>query len=341
MRRPAALITKNEEDASDCLSSSNQGYLDDVASPYLNRHTSTLSDEETFSDGSKKIRKKRNTYQKIADDIRVDLLEAVQNGETLKAAAKRHKINYSSAKSILHTYRKEGRILKKAATERTTKKKIIGEEEEIEQPSKLIKTPKKERVKVVPQSMGPLVERINSASTVASFTDESSPMCSTSALNDSKTEEYSRKMSTPVENTETAINQPKLFDNLFGNSTDYNFSGAGTGQMFTEVEHSNFNYFSNEFDSFNDIMTTFQSRTNYNEDFFQDPSSFLCLKEFNTSHAMEDKHNNKMELDFSGENTMKNFMDNQNYYINPLRKSSFVSYSGSASQYRKNSFDLF
>jgi len=75
-------------------------------------------DAESSVSSSKKIRKKRNTYQKIDDDIRLKLLEAVQNGETLKAVAKRCNINYSSAKSILHTYRKEGRILKKSGQDR-------------------------------------------------------------------------------------------------------------------------------------------------------------------------------------------------------------------------------
>jgi len=124
-----------------------------------------------------------------------------------------------------------------------------------------------------------------------------------------------------MENLESETNQPKMFDNLFGNSADYHFSGAG--QMLEVPEHSNFNYFSNEFDSFNDIMTTFQSRTNYNEDFLQDPSNF------------------HMDYDYHGENTMKSFTDNQNLFKNSMRKSSFISYSGSASAFRKNSFDFF
>jgi len=75
----------------------------------------------------------------------MQLLEAVQNGETLKAAAKRHKINYSSAKSILHTYRKEGRILKKSAQERTTKKRSLPTSE-FENSAKATKQAKKENV---------------------------------------------------------------------------------------------------------------------------------------------------------------------------------------------------
>jgi hypothetical protein len=72
---------------------------------------------------SRKITKKRNKYQKIDDEIRLKLVEAVEkNGEMLKTAAKRFKINYSSAKSIFHTYRKEGRILKKLVKDRYKKK---------------------------------------------------------------------------------------------------------------------------------------------------------------------------------------------------------------------------
>jgi len=79
---------------------------------------SPLSLEGEGINKNKKIRKKRNAYHKIDDDIRLHLLQAVQRGETLKSAAKRFNVNYSSAKSIFHIYRKEGRILKKATTEK-------------------------------------------------------------------------------------------------------------------------------------------------------------------------------------------------------------------------------
>jgi len=89
-----------------------QSPRDSVDSPY-----------DSICDKSKKMRKKRNTYMKIEDEARIKLLDAVQQGETLKAAARRYNINYSSAKSILHTFRKEGRILKKSAQERTARKR--------------------------------------------------------------------------------------------------------------------------------------------------------------------------------------------------------------------------
>lgn len=121
------LGTVFEDDPSDSYSS---GEHSDLFSPrsnkennnYYQQGTTDCDSESTMHSQNKKIRKKRTAYNKIDDDIRVQLWEAVQqNGETLKSAAKRLNINYSSAKSILHTYRKEGRILKKNALERTLK----------------------------------------------------------------------------------------------------------------------------------------------------------------------------------------------------------------------------
>lgn len=104
-----------EEDTSDSLSTTNSfsHFSSDANSLFL--HSTEMTETESSSPQGKKIRKKRNAYGKIDDDKRLQLLEAVQKrGETLKAASKRLGINYSSAKSIIHTYRKEGRILKKS-----------------------------------------------------------------------------------------------------------------------------------------------------------------------------------------------------------------------------------
>jgi len=74
---------------------------------------------------SKKILRKRKKYHKIDDNIRMKLVEAVEkNGEMLKTAASRYGVNYSSAKSIFHTYRKEGRVVKKNIRERYNKKVV-------------------------------------------------------------------------------------------------------------------------------------------------------------------------------------------------------------------------
>jgi len=116
-------INTCDEDSSDTLSNGVPSFSSlsfEGGIPFFPLTSESDENVETLSSQTKKIRKKRNAYQKIDDDLRLLLLEAVQqNGETLKAASKRLKINYSSAKSIIHTFRKEGRILKKSALERT------------------------------------------------------------------------------------------------------------------------------------------------------------------------------------------------------------------------------
>jgi len=188
MKRPSALNVRSQEDAEylpNTAHNSNQAFLEDPSSPYLSNNNGLLSDSDCLSDTSRKIRKKRNTYQKISDDIRVMLLEAVQNGETLKAAAKRHKINYSSAKSILHTYRKEGRILKKSAQERTAKKKPEMSSE-VNTPQKPVKSSKKENMQ--PTLTNPTLsiekakQQLNNQS--ANFNTESVPLACIQGLND-------------------------------------------------------------------------------------------------------------------------------------------------------------
>jgi hypothetical protein len=85
----------------------------------LDEDSTSSYSSDGVSSQSKKIIKRRTAYQKIDDDVRLELLNAVQKrGETLKSASKRLGINYSSAKSVLHTFRKEGRILKKTVLER-------------------------------------------------------------------------------------------------------------------------------------------------------------------------------------------------------------------------------
>ena len=126
MKKHLSIPGKMDDDGSDALSTAthNSGHGEHSPS-HLHHHN--YEETESLGDGSKKIRKKRNAYQKIEDDVRLKLLEAVQkHGETLKSAAKKYKINYSSAKSILHTYRKEGRILKKSAQERNVKRTYAG-----------------------------------------------------------------------------------------------------------------------------------------------------------------------------------------------------------------------
>lgn len=125
MKKHLTMQSKLGDDRSDALSTAtnNSGHHSGgEASPSMLQNPNGEETDSIYG-GSKKIRKKRNAYQKIEDDVRLKLLDAVQkHGETLKSAAKKYKINYSSAKSILHTYRKEGRILKKSAQERNIKR---------------------------------------------------------------------------------------------------------------------------------------------------------------------------------------------------------------------------
>jgi transposase len=187
MKRPSALNVRTHEDSEylpNTAHNSNQTFLEDPSSPYLSNNNGLLSDSDCLSDSSRKIRKKRNTYHKISDDIRVMLLEAVQNGETLKAAAKHHKINYSSAKSILHTYRKEGRILKKSAQERATKKKPEASSE-VNTPQKPVKSSKKENMQPIltaPRTVEKVKSQLNNQN--ASFNTESVPLACIQSLND-------------------------------------------------------------------------------------------------------------------------------------------------------------
>ncbi|CAD8136961.1 unnamed protein product [Paramecium octaurelia] len=63
-------------------------------------------------------------YAVIDHQIRVQLLKRILSKEaTIKEAAKEFGVNFSTAKAILQTYRKEGRIGKKKTRDRNKKKK--------------------------------------------------------------------------------------------------------------------------------------------------------------------------------------------------------------------------
>lgn len=53
-------------------------------------------------------------YQNISDEIKQKFIEEVlKRSGTIKSAAEKYDINFSTAKAILHVYRKEGRVGKK------------------------------------------------------------------------------------------------------------------------------------------------------------------------------------------------------------------------------------
>lgn len=365
MRRSSVLNSKAQDDIFGSFSTSlNHKDFDDENSSYLHDNSNS-SDNESFSDSSRKIRKKRNTYQKISDDIRMQLLEAVQNGETLKAAAKRHKINYSSAKSILHTYRKEGRILKKSAQERSTKKKNSSDSD-FEQPTKPSKFSKKENLQ--PSEDSSKTYRLSSfeKSKSDNYADVSAPFgMETSSLGNlkidncehhyednsdikplgevqmlhnnhaiQKTEEsIKRGYDTHMDNVqnrqvlreEPSAHRAKLFENFQMNYFDASYEPKHN-HMYGDVnDFSGYAQFPNQMDSFNDMMSTWQNRSGQNDDI----------------------HRNATEIgEPTGENMgfpFMNFMDSQRMLQKTsIRKASFVSYGGSSNGFRrKESFDLF
>lgn len=76
--------------------------------------------------GTKKpIRKaptKKKKYQSISNELRMQLIDAVENkGEKIKHVANKMGINYSSAKSICQVYKREGRSSKKTFKKRAGK----------------------------------------------------------------------------------------------------------------------------------------------------------------------------------------------------------------------------
>lgn len=133
MEKNLVLDFKPHDDFSDALSTDAVSFAQISLEEQDSSPSHTHSPDSDVLDKSKRIRKKRNAYHKIDDEIRLGLLEAVQRGETLKSAAKRYQVNYSSAKSIFHIFRKEGRILKKATQEKTLEGSSVplGQEAEI------------------------------------------------------------------------------------------------------------------------------------------------------------------------------------------------------------------
>jgi len=386
MRRSTTFTTKTEEEGSDYLSTSlhesNNAFPDNDASPFFMKNESQISEEsDCLSDSSRKIRKKRNAYSKISDDIRMDLLECVKNGETLKSAAKRHKINYSSAKSILHTYRKEGRILKKSAQERTNKKKttIPFEDEEDPKPPKLSKKQSVQSTRTV-KSRTSIMNETKCETMSNQCSEDNSPLSSVAGLNENfmsllsmnnhakplegnhtsnsqsqslstiesrkasiherdhvslrPVGDYYRKMS---HNEDASKHEAKDLNSMFGNYSESNFFGNGFPEYPSYMNNSN------EFEALNELPPW--NGRKFSEDMYQDPNSFLNFKAFNASEDKSQKFDFGMDFEnHKGESLecpLRSFMDTQNLFRRALRKASIVSYSGSASGYRKGSMDLF
>jgi len=331
MRKPATIHNKSEQEGSEYLYASihdsNDSFLEERSPPFLTKNSSQISDDsDCFSDSSRKIRKKRNTYHKISDEIRLELLNSVRDGETLKSAAKRFNINYSSAKSILHTYRKEGRILKKSAQERgfKTKDSTDSETKEESKPPKLTKK-NSTKSKKTTQSLSSITEQTKCETMSNQCSEDNSPLGSVTGLNDnfmnlltvgSQENQYEKESRFKIQNeapfignvrkgstkeNEQVIGQP--IDNYYG--TGYRMTAQGATfkqQPFDNMfrKHSDHHFseaeapevpsyinFSNEFDAFNDTPAWNIRKFSQSEDFCQDPNSFSNFKAFNSSY--EDK----------------------------------------------------
>jgi len=377
MKRPSALNVRTHQDSeflTDTAHDSNKLYLEDPSSPYLSNNNGLLSDSDSLSDSSRKIRKKRNTYQKISDDIRVMLLEAVQNGETLKAAAKRHKINYSSAKSILHTYRKEGRILKKSAQERTAKKKPEVSLE-VNTPQKPVKSSKKENVQptLTNPRTGMSIEKAKSQvnNQSASFNTESVPLACIQGLNDNsstlKSSKHDHHTESDIhgkvggdshgvhyshEDHHGSMQKGKFFDGFHMNYYDAPLQGTGDHHqnhhphhsMGDGTEYTNYMFVPKDFDPFSEMLNS--GKHFHLDDNHHNVNAFLYPKGFNVTNPLDEKtgkQENIINYEEGGDHyPLRGFMDSQNMFRQALRKASFFSMGGNSNGYnRKGSMDLF
>jgi len=327
MKRPFAESFPDADDASEPTLMGRNMHLDQVASPFHPHSDSEFSD----SDDPKKPRKKRSAYQKIADDVRMKLLECVKNGETLKSAAKRFKINYSSAKSILHTFRKEGRILKKSAQERTTKKKINAENEHPYRPQKQVK----KETTSSRTTKSTKVDEVSSFIAVGKPTKESNPLNSRKNSNCAAFLESQDQIKTvPMRKGSEFLAQN--YDD--GKPTTYSYDSYSSMIGGDVPQHTNFMFFPQN-ESFQEMSSGF-----HNNDFAFDTNSFLFTKTADLHFLMDDKMQ-KMDGGVFEENngydmgTLKNYMDTQNVYRTAIRKASF--FSSTSNGCRKSSFDMY
>jgi hypothetical protein len=355
MKRPA-LHNRLEEEVSDTFStsapnSSNTNHED--ASPYLTNNYNG-SDSESLSDSFGKNRKKRNTYQKIPDDVRVGLLDAVKNGETLKSAAKRYKINYSSAKSILHTYRKEGRIRKKSAQERTSIKKknsisLSSVSSECHVPNKMVKRESNKGARsysTVSQSLSTIPEEfkpeINHSQNGAEINAQSLLKNVAFGMNTADSQHNNvYPMNFQEENhhhegrreDDYSQNQPRLFENYNNNYGNMNFMEVKM-DMFRDMPQyhaQNYSIFSNDnTNSFDDLDTRWHTKTTIPEEYTADPNGFLSLK------GVDERIGR-----FENEMVFNNYNDANWNYMDVLRRSQNNMYNEGQMEVRKSSIDFF
>lgn len=318
-------------------------------------------DQSSVSSESKKIRKKRNAYQKIDDETRLELLEAVQKrGETLKSAAKRLNINYSSAKSILHTYRKEGRILKKSALDRPINLYPINSYEldigsinhlppitfENLNPNKInfpecfgqnnYHHAQAQRV----QESGPssplrgLTANFGtlflSSQQIIESQNMSSPQISNAVrLSHSSSNDYSSTTSsldfsyvntnaTISQNPSNPLEQLKYMDNFYMNYSNSPLSGGGANINKEQSNTGSRTAGQKEFDSFTDMMNSFQDQSCLAEEFNFDSQVIRPTRPNVASEKFEAK--TSQQENFAWNETYKNFINAPNFLSSTLNK---------------------
>jgi len=278
----------------------------------------------------------------------------------LKSAAKRFKINYSSAKSILHTFRKEGRILKKSAQERTIKKKP-------ESMLELDTTPKSSRLlKKTPIQVDKekASKSLTSLAVKGAFSKETTPVGSLSRLDEGAYEQnhhytqggmveeanaFARKSS--YHHDDQHYNSMTYYRG-YNDNTTHPHQEVGRNYMFTEglEHHGNYDmhYGRGYESSYNDMVSALQHRPGQVDEYFSDPSAtFMHHREVN-AHHIEDKY---LKHEHVGEyhdhhdagfNPFRSFMDSQSTLKDALMKATHASYSNSNNVgFRKSSIDMF
>jgi len=106
---------------------------------YLDQYYSEESGDEGKAPRlvAKKIKKlgyRKKKYKIITNKMREELIDAIENqNEKIKDAAKRLHMNYSSAKSILQVYKKEGRLNKKGFRRKSNPRQEFSEDEDGEE----------------------------------------------------------------------------------------------------------------------------------------------------------------------------------------------------------------
>ncbi|CAD8105071.1 unnamed protein product [Paramecium sonneborni] len=89
----------------------------------------SFTPEQENEDNIDELRNRDNKKYAIIDqNVRIQLLRRILSKQTtIKEAAKEFGINFSTAKAILQTYRKEGRIGKKKTRDRNKSKQDLGD----------------------------------------------------------------------------------------------------------------------------------------------------------------------------------------------------------------------